>query len=99
MNKLINWFKQSNRYKHLILGLQITTFYILLLGLLFNNEELSTKIEIVSVANLSNFTHMCAVEYKDKLAGNKFDWNDIIAGTVPVLLISILTMLIKIFLF
>lgn len=33
---------------------------------------------------------MIAVEYKDKLAGNKFDWYDIAAGAIPISILIII---------
>lgn len=94
MNKIINWFKQSNRYKHTIAGLLITSLYITLLNLLFNNSDIQSKVSIVSIALISNFTHMCAVEYKDLLYNSKFDWNDIIAGIIPSVILSIIIFII-----
>lgn len=91
MNKLINWFKQSNRYKHSIVGILITAIYITLLGILFNDTTITSKISICSISIFSAFTHMCAVEYKDIQYGSKFDWNDILAGIIPPTVITILT--------
>ena len=77
MKKIINWFKQSNRYKHLLTGILIYIFYTVLLTLL-NNSLLTSSI----VGTISAITHMISVEYKDKLYGSKFDWKDILAGSI-----------------
>ena len=80
MKKIINWFKQSNRYKHLYAGILIYIFYTVLLVLLNNSLLISTI-----VGTISTVTHMISVEYKDKLYGSKFNYKDILAGIiVPV---------------
>ena len=86
MNKLINWFKQSNRNKHLYMGILIYLVYILLtIGLLLLTEDIILISTVI--ATISSITHMISVEYKDRLQGNKFDWLDILSGSIiPVLL-------------
>ena len=86
MNKLISWFKQSNRYKHLYMGILIYIVYVLLtIGLMLLTKDI-VLISIV-IASISSITHMISVEYKDRLQGNKFDYLDILAGSIiPVIL-------------
>lgn len=60
MNKVINWLKESNRYKHLIGGI--------ILGLI--------ALDVYSMVMLS-FCTGAALEYKDKVHGNKWDWIDL----------------------
>lgn len=89
VNNLINWFKQSNRYKHTYMGIIIVFLYfslvIILLTLGINNITLAAI-----VSSISTITHMIAVEYKDKLVGNKFDWYDIAAGAIPISILIII---------
>lgn len=87
MNKLINWFKQSNRYKHLLYGLYIFIFYFIISSLLLLT---CSNIAIISViSSLAVITHMITAEYKDKQYGNKFDWLDILAGSIVIVLLPL----------
>lgn len=87
---MFNWFKQSNRCKHTYMGTIIMFLYfslvIILLTLRVDNIILATI-----VSSISTITHMIAVEYKDKLVGNKFDWYDIAAGAIPISILIIIT--------
>lgn len=88
MKKIINWFKQSNRYKHLYTGILIYTFYTVLLVLL-NNSLLTSTI----VGTISTVTHMMSVEFKDKLYNSKFDWKDILAGSIIPFILTLFSVL------
>lgn len=68
------------------MGLLIYIVYILLtIGLMLLTKDI-VLISIV-IASISSITHMISVEYKDKLQGNKFDYLDILSGSIiPVIL-------------
>lgn len=92
IKKILNWFKQSNRDKHLKVG------FVAIIALLIFGGALGLKpIPNFINANIIVFLLMAAVEYKDKLYGNKFDWYDIIAGIIPAIAMDILYILTLIF--
>lgn len=68
------------------MGLLIYLVYVLLtIGLMLLTKDI-VLISIV-IASTSSITHMISVEYKDKLQGNKFDYLDILSGSIiPVIL-------------
>lgn len=89
IKKILNWFKESNRYKHALAGVLIFIVMIVV-----NNF-----VGINTITNLFNSTlvviiSMLSVEYKDSLCGNKFDWYDIIAGVSLVIIVDIIVCLI-----
>ena len=71
MKKILNWLKESNRWKHLLIGAMI--------GLLFDNL-IGTSICALLVA--------CALEYKDKAYGGKWDWIDWGITVAPALVVN-----------
>lgn len=87
MNKLINWLKQSNRYKHLLFGIYILITYFALSLLLLSIFNTIATISIIS--SMAVITHMVTAEYKDRQYGNKFDYTDILAGAVSVILLPL----------
>lgn len=68
------------------MGILIYIVYVLLtIGLMLLTKDI-VLISIV-IASISSITHMISVEYKDKLQGNKFDYLDVLAGSIiPVIL-------------
>lgn len=68
------------------MGILIYIVYVLLtIGLMLLTKDI-VLISIV-IASISSITHMISVEYKDRLQGNKFDYLDILAGSIiPVIL-------------
>lgn len=92
MKKIINWFKQSNRYKHLYMGLLIWIFYIIIILLLGISIMPATI-----VGSISSITHMITAEYKDKLKGGLFDKNDIIAGSIIPVILTLVIIIISLF--
>ena len=68
------------------MGILIYIVYVLLtIGLMLLTKDI-VLISIV-IASISSITHMISAEYKDKLQGNKFDYLDILAGSIiPVIL-------------
>lgn len=78
--KIINWLKESNRYKHIIGGMFVTLSYIIVTK--FIPGEF-----IVSIIAAG------CLELKDKLNGNKWDWIDflvtVIGGELIILLLCL----------
>lgn len=84
IERVIVWFKESNRYKHAIAGL-----IIFICAIIFNNI-----LDIERFANLTNalvvtVIAMIIAEYKDNLWNGKFDLCDIAAGMIPVCIIYV----------
>jgi hypothetical protein len=84
-----NWLKESNHNKHLIAGLIILTISLLLVYTLTKNDYATLIISNFVVAAC-----MATAEYKDKLYGGKFDWEDILAGMIPSIIADILYLVI-----
>lgn len=84
-----NWLKESNHNKHLIAGLIILTISLLLVYTLTKNDYATLIISNFVVAAC-----MATAEYKDKLYGGKFDWEDILAGMTPSIIADILYLVI-----
>ena len=77
---------KSNRWKHLIAGGLI---YAVMLGLCFVLDVQYVKGTIIAL--VATLITACAVEYKDKLWGGKFDWLDVVFTIlVPVIVSAIL---------
>lgn len=74
IEKYLGWLKDSNRPKHMKAGMLVFLAMLavcLTLGVKFNP---STVISFVVTAIVA-----IAVDYKDKLYGNTFDWLDVLA--------------------
>lgn len=82
MKKILNWFRESNRYRHAYAGLFIYAFMISI------GWAMSVPLaESAAVATASTLIAMVSVEYKDKQHGGRFDWPDVLAGmALPALL-------------
>ena len=83
---IIEWLRNSNHWKHLVVGLGIHIFYLVSL-LLFNCSEIG----LIVIPFLSTALFMIAVDLKDKMWGGKFDWEDVFAGIIPSIVLSIIT--------
>lgn len=82
MKKILDWFRESNRYKHAWAGLFVYAFMILV-GLML----LIPLAESAVVATVSVLAAMVSVEYKDRQHGGEGDLSDVLAGMVfPALL-------------
>lgn len=84
-----NWLKESNHNKHLIAGLIILIISLLLVYTLTKNDYATLIISNFVVAAC-----MSTAEYKDKLYGGKFDWEDILAGMITPVIADILYLVI-----
>ena len=80
---------KSNRGKHLVAGALI---YAVVLGLCFvlNVQYLKGTI----IALVATLITACAVEYKDKLWGGKFDWLDVVFTILVPIIVSAIILLI-----
>lgn len=77
---------KSNRWKHFVAGAFI---YADMLGLCFVLNVQYVKGTIIAL--IATLIAACAVEYKDKLWGGKFDWLDVVATILdPVIVTAIL---------
>ena len=78
INKYFGWLKDSNRPKHMKAGMLVFLAMLgvcLILGIDLNPSGIISFFATCIVA--------VAVDYKDKLYGNAFDWLDVLA-TVQV---------------
>lgn len=77
INKIINWFKDSNRYLHLIGGISVIIVSILL-GFVIPKEIIC----VIIVAG--------CLELKDKLYGGKWDWIDFFVTVIPGIIVYVI---------
>lgn len=89
IEKIKNWYKESNRDKHSYVGAIIYCTFMVV-GFVLSIELIPNAI-IASGATLAS---MMSAEYKDKEYGNMFDWKDIIAGMTYPILIDIVCLII-----
>lgn len=74
---------KSNREKHLVAGGLI---YAVMLSLCFVLNVQYVKGTIIAL--VATLIAACAVEYKDKLWGGKFDWLDVVATILVSVVVS-----------
>ena len=80
---------KSNREKHLIAGGLI---YAVMLGLCFVLNVQYVKGTIIAL--IATLIAACAVEYKDKLWGGKFDWLDVVATILDPVIVSAILLIV-----
>ena len=80
---------KSNREKHLIAGALI---YAVMLGLCFVLNVQYVKGTIIAL--IATLIAACAVEYKDKLWGGKFDWLDVVATILDPVIVSAILLIV-----
>lgn len=89
IKKYLGWLKDSNRPKHMKAG--ILVFIVMLTVCLTLGVGLSPSTVIAFVATV---IVAVAVDYKDKLYGNVFDWLDVVATViVPGIVAALLLIL------
>lgn len=92
MNKIIEWLKESNRYKHLMYG-AISTIIVFIVVLVI----LPLIPSNVITAGIMSFFIISAVavgmEFKDKLYGNKFDITDIVCTVILSIILLLITII------
>lgn len=89
INKYLGWLKDSNRSKHMKGGMLV--FIVMLAVCLTLGVGLSPSTVIAFVATV---IVAVAVDYKDKLYGNTFDWLDVLATVLLPGLIAVISILI-----
>lgn len=89
IDKYLGWLKDSNRPKHMKAG--ILVFIVMLAVCLTLGVGLSPSTVIAFVATV---IVAVAVDYKDKLYGNTFDWLDVLATVLLPGLIAVISILI-----
>ncbi|MDM8232333.1 hypothetical protein QUW56_02825 [Phocaeicola barnesiae] len=101
---MLGWLKESNRMLHLKAGFILFVACIIMQGFVismyniridFTQEQSDAVMVTMSVASfLCVFFSMCSVEYIQKAAGGRWDWLDVLAGSVaPVLLTVVIAVL------
>lgn len=89
IKKYLGWLKDSNRPKHMKAG--ILVFIVMLTVCLTLGVGLSPS---TVIAFVSTVIVAVAVDYKDKLYGNTFDWLDVLATVLLPGLIAVISILI-----
>lgn len=89
IKKYLGWLKDSNRPKHMKAGMLV--FIAMLAVCLTLGVGLSPSTVIAFVATV---IVAVAVDYKDKLYGNTFDWLDVLATVLLPGLIAVISILI-----
>lgn len=89
IKKYLGWLKDSNRPKHMKAG--ILVFIVMLAVCLTLGVGLSPS---TVIAFVSTVIVAVAVDYKDKLYGNTFDWLDVLATVLLPGLIAVISILI-----
>lgn len=89
IKKYLGWLKDSNRPKHMKAG--ILVFIVMLTVCLTLGVGLIPSTVIAFVATV---IVAVAVDYKDKLYGNTFDWLDVLATVLLPGLIAVISILI-----
>lgn len=102
--KVFNWLKESNRLSHLKVSFAIWVVIMLFGCSILSMFEEVTNFELMQaqaitttcalLADLSVFIAMCSVEYTQKLCGNRFDWQDVLAGCLTPVLITIIVLIV-----
>lgn len=105
MNKLINWLKESNRLKHLKVGviMFIGLFIIQYIGItiienvtniIVNDNYYDWFLSFASINSLITvFITMCSVEYIQTTFKCKWDWLDVLAGCLIAILFTIIILI------
>ena len=91
---LKEWFISSNRWVHLMTGWAIYLGMVFVYGIWFPRPPLGPTVVGAYIATL---IAMCAVEWKDKAWGGKWDWKDINAGMLVPIVIDIAVVLMVVF--
>lgn len=92
-NKIVSWLKESNHYKHMLIGLFLFLCFLGLCSILNISYFVASIISCCTVGAC-----MMTAEYKDKINGGPFDLEDILAGMIfpiVIFIISIIVLLIN----
>ena len=94
-NNLYEWFISSNRWMHVLVGGVIMVAMMASISIWTPFDPI--PLQCIFGATISTFITMCAMEYKDKAHGGRFDWKDINAGMIVPIIIDIIVILLMIF--
>ena len=89
IKKYLGWLKDSNRPKHMKAGMLVFIAMLAVCLTLVVGLSPSTVIAFVATVIVA-----VAVDYKDKLYGNTFDWLDVLATVLLPGLITVFSILI-----
>ena len=90
IKKYLTWLKDSNRPKHMKAG--ILVFIVMLAVCLTLGVGLSPS---TVIAFVSTVIVAVAVDYKDKLYGNVFDWLDVAATVLLPVVITLAVLILN----
>lgn len=90
IKKYLGWLKDSNRPKHMKAGMLV--FIAMLAVCLTLGVELIPSTVIAFVATV---IVAVAVDYKDKLYGNTFDWLDVLATVLLPVVITLVVLILN----
>lgn len=89
IKKYLGWLKDSNRPKHMKAGMLVFIAMLAVCLTLVVGLSPSTVIAFVATVIVA-----VAVDYKDKLYGNTFDWLDVLATVLlPAIVAALLLIL------
>lgn len=101
---MLGWLKESNRMLHLKAGFILFVACIIMQGFVismyniridFTQEQSDAVMVTMSVASfLCVFFSMCSVEYIQKSDDGRWDWLDVLAGSVAPVLITVVMVII-----
>lgn len=77
IKKYLGWMKDSNRPKHMKAGMLIYAVMLSVCFILGADIPMSSSISFFATCIVA-----VAVDYKDKLYGNTFDWLDVAATVI-----------------
>ena len=93
LKKVVGWLKESNRLKHLKAGLVV--FALMLLAAIAAECLFESRILIDMLLSLGAvLVGMCSVEYIQRESGGKWDWYDVLAGSIIPLAIFVISLII-----
>lgn len=90
IDKYLGWLKDSNRPKHMKAGMLV--FIAMLAACLTLGVGLIPSTVIAFVATV---IVAVAVDYKDKLYGNTFDWLDVLATVLLPVVITLVVLILN----
>jgi hypothetical protein len=90
IKKYLGWLKDSNRPKHMKAGMLVFIAMLAVCLTLVVGLSPSTVIAFVATVIVA-----VAVDYKDKLYGNTFDWLDVLATVLLPVVITLAVLILN----